>query len=266
LKTVSRREAVFTVMPGSSRSLSKSEREVYSRHILIPEIGEEGQSKLLHSNVLVIGAGGLGSPALYYLAACGIGRIGVADSDRVELSNLNRQILHGHPDLGEGKTSSARRSIEYIRPGIDLEEYPFRIDSENGPDIAASYDFVVEATDNFQSKFLINDTCVEAGRAFSHAGILGMYGQTMTVIPGQSPCYRCVFQEAPAPGKVKTAAEAGVLGTVPGVLGAIQATEAIKYLLGMDGLLTGVLLTYDAAAMAFRKVRLPIDKRCRVCG
>ena len=126
--------------------------------------------------------------------------------------------------------------------------------------------FIVEATDNFQSKFLINDICVGAGRAFSHAGILAMYGQTMTVIPGQSPCYRCVFQKPPAPGKVKTAAEAGVLGTVPGILGAIQATEAIKYLLGMDGLLTGALLTFDAAAMAFRKIRLPMDKRCRVCG
>jgi molybdopterin/thiamine biosynthesis adenylyltransferase len=253
-------------MSGSTRPLTVTEQETYGRHILIPEIGQEGQARLLGSSVLVIGAGGLGSPALYYLAACGVGRIGIADSDRVELSNLNRQILHGHPDLEESKTSSARRSIEHIRPGIDLEEYPFRIDPENGPDIATSYDFVVEATDNFQSKFLINDICVQAGRAFSHAGILGMYGQTMTVIPGQSPCYRCVFQEAPTPGKVKTAAEAGVLGTVPGVIGAIQATEAIKYLLSMDGLLTGALLTYDAAAMTFRKVRLPMDKRCRVCG
>ncbi len=253
-------------MLGSTRPLTNIERDTYSRHILIPEIGQEGQAKLLGSSILVIGAGGLGSPALYYLAACGIGRIGIADSDRVEPSNLNRQILHGRPDLGEGKTVSARRSIEHLRPDIEIEEYPFRIDSSNGPDIAASYDFVVEATDNFQSKFLINDICVGAGRAFSHAGILAMYGQTMTVIPGKSPCYRCVFQKPPAPGKVKTAAEAGVLGTVPGILGAIQATEAIKHLLGMDGLLTGALLTFDAATMAFRKIRLPMDKRCRVCG
>jgi molybdopterin/thiamine biosynthesis adenylyltransferase len=253
-------------MLGSTRPLTNTERDTYSRHILIPEIGQEGQAKLLGSSVLVIGAGGLGSPALYYLAACGIGRIGIADSDRVEPSNLNRQILHGRPDLGDGKTVSARRSIEHLRPDIEIEEYPFRIDSSNGPGIAASYDFIVEATDNFQSKFLINDICVGAGRAFSHAAILAMYGQTMTVIPGKSPCYRCVFQKPPAPGKVKTAAEAGVLGTVPGILGAIQATEAIKYLLGMDGLLTGALLTFDAAAMAFRKIRLPMDKRCRVCG
>ena len=253
-------------MTPSNTPLTDTERDIYSRHILIPEIGEEGQRKLLTSSVLVVGAGGLGSPALYYLAACGIGRIGIADSDNVELSNLNRQILHGFADLGKGKTTSARRSIERLRPTVIVEEHPFRIDEQNGPDIAAAYDFVVEATDNFESKFLINDTCVRANRAFSHAGILAMYGQAMTVIPGQSPCYRCVFQEPPAPGKVRSASQGGVLGTVPGVFGAIQATEAIKFLLGMEGLLTGTLLTFDAAAMTFRKVRLPMDKRCLVCG
>jgi molybdopterin/thiamine biosynthesis adenylyltransferase len=184
----------------------------------------------------------------------------------VELSNLNRQILHGCPDVGEVKTVSARKSVEYLRPDIDMEEYPLRVDESNGKDIVASYDFVVEATDNFESKFLINDICVSAVKAFSHSGCLAMYGQAMTVVPGKSPCYRCIFQDAPPPGKVRTAAQAGVLGTVPGVLGAVQATEAVKYLLGMDGLLTGSLLTFDAAAMAFRKVKLPMDKRCRVCG
>ena len=253
-------------MPASARQLTDTERQVYSRHLLIPEIGEKGQSKLLTGRVLVIGAGGLGSPALYYLAACGIGHIGIVDSDRVELSNLNRQILHGCPDVGESKTVSARRSIEHVRPDIDIEEFPLRLDDTNGKEIVAPYDFIVEATDNFESKFLVNDICVDAGKAFSTAGILAMYGQTMTVVPGQGPCYRCVFQDAPKPGKVQTAAQAGVLGTVPGVFGAIQATEAIKYLLGMDGLLTGALLTYDAAAMNFRKVRLPMDKRCKVCG
>lgn len=257
---------MFSSTRSTPRSLTDNERQFYSRTILIPEIGEEGQLKLLNSSVLVIGAGGLGSPALFYLAASGIGRIGIADSDIVELSNLNRQILHGHPDIGESKTTSARRSLEQLRPDIEIEEYPFRIDSSNGPGITKAYDFVVEATDNFQSKFLINDICIETGCAFSHAGILGMYGQTMTVVPKKSPCYRCVFKEAPAPGKVKTTAQLGVLGTLPGVLGTIQATEAMKYLLGIDGLLTGALLTYDAAAMTFRKVRLPMDKRCQVCG
>lgn len=247
-------------------SLTDIQRQVYSRHLLIPEIGEEGQAKLLTASVLVIGAGGLGSPAIYYLAACGIGRLGIADSDRVELSNLNRQILHGQPDLGEWKTLSAHRAIRHIRPDLEVEEYPVRIDAGNGPPIISSYDFVVEATDNFQSKFLVNDLCVTAGKAFSQAGILAMYGQTMTIIPGKSPCYRCVFEKEPPPGKVKTAGQAGVLGTVPGVIGAIQATEAVKYLLGMDGLLTGALLTFDAQTLNFRKVRLPMDKRCHVCG
>lgn len=253
-------------MSGFIRPLTDIERDTYSRHLLIPEIGEEGQARLLGSSVLVIGAGGLGSPALYYLAACGIGRLGIVDSDRVEPSNLNRQILHGCPDIGESKTVSARKSIEHIRPDIDIEEYPVRMDHSNGRDIVAAWDFVVEATDSFESKFLVNDVCVGASKAFSHAAVQAMYGQAMTIIPGESPCYRCVFQEAPKPGHIESATETGVLGAVPGILGTIQATEAIKYLLGIGGLLTGALLTIDAAAMAFRKVKLPMDKRCRVCG
>ena len=161
-------------MSKHTEALTEIEKQIYNRHILIPEIGETGQARLLASSVLVIGAGGLGSPALYYLAASGIGRLGIVDSDRVELSNLNRQILHGCPDVGDEKTASARRSIEHIRPDIDLEEYPLRLDSANGSDIVTPWDFVVEATDNFESKFLINDLCVDADKAFSHAGILAM--------------------------------------------------------------------------------------------
>ncbi len=253
-------------MSPTTRSLDDRQREIYSRHILIPGIGEEGQARLLAGGVLVVGAGGLGSPVLTYLAACGVGRLGIVDSDRVEPSNLNRQILHGMPDLGDAKTASARRRVLHLRPDIDLQEYSLRMDADNGPGIVAPYDFVVEATDNFASKFLVNDLCVAAGKAFSTAGILGTYGHTMTVLPGRTPCYRCVFQSEPSPGKVQKAAQGGVLGTVPGVLGTIQATEAVKYLLGMDGLLTGRLLTFEAAALTFREVRLPMDKRCRVCG
>ncbi len=253
-------------MEKRDKSLSDTQREVYSRHIPIPEVGPQGQIKLLGSRVLVIGLGGLGSPALYYLAACGIGEIGIVDSDRVELSNLNRQILHGHPDLGREKTRSALQSIRPISPDARIKSYTMRLDESNGPDVIRSYDFVVEATDNFQSKFLINDICVREGKPFTHAGILGMYGQVMTVIPGKGPCYRCVFQDKPRPGKVKTAAEAGVLGSVPGVLGAIQATEAIKYILGIDGLLTSRILTFNAATMSFRDIKLPTDKRCDTCS
>ncbi|MBA4422757.1 MAG: adenylyltransferase [Syntrophus sp. (in: bacteria)] len=251
-------------MPEIRGYLTELERELYHRNIRIPEVGEEGQLKLLRSRVLIVGLGGLGSPALYYLAACGVGEIGIVDGDRVELSNLQRQILHGREDVGREKTASAGRSITRLRPDLRLNPYSCRISEANAEEIVAPYDFVIEATDNFASKFLINDVCVRLGKAFSHAGILGMYGQTMTVVPGKGPCYRCVFSDPP-PGAVPTTQEAGVLGAVPGVLGAIQAAEAIKYLLNCGRLLVGRLLTWDALAMHFREIPLPADMRCVIC-
>jgi molybdopterin/thiamine biosynthesis adenylyltransferase len=212
-----------------------------------------------------VGAGGLGSPALLYLAAAGVGSIGIADGDRVEVSNLQRQILHGDGDLGKEKTVSAKETLMRIRPDLDMKLFPFRLDSRNAEDVVSEFDFVVDASDSFESKFLVNDACIRAKKPFSHAGILGLYGQTMTVLPGRSPCYRCVFREAPKQGRVKGTGEGGVLGSIPGVLGAIQATEAIKYIVGIDGLLTGRILTYNAATMAFREVRLPPEKRCGTC-
>lgn len=252
-------------MAAIRKSLTEVEQELYQRNIRIPEVGEEGQLKLLASRVLIIGLGGLGSPALFYLAAGGIGEIGIADGDRVELSNLQRQILHGRKDVGGRKTLSAARSAARLRPDLRLTTYPCRITAANAAEIVAPYDFVIEATDNFPAKFLINDTCVRLGKAYSHAGILGMYGQTMTVVPRKGPCYRCVFGDAPSPDAVPTTREAGVLGTVPGVLGAIQATEAIKYLLNRGRLLVGSLLTWDALAMRFREIPLPRETRCGVC-
>ncbi len=245
--------------------LTDLEQELYSRNIRIPEVGVEGQIKLLNSRVLIVGLGGLGSPALYYLAACGIGEIGIVDGDRVDLSNLQRQILHGWEDVGKEKTDSARRRITELRSDLRLISYACRLSEANAREIIAPYDFVIEATDNFVSKFLINDVCVRLGKAFSHAGILGMYGQTMTVVPGKGPCYRCVFGDPPPPGAVPTTQEAGVLGAVPGVLGAIQAAEAIKYLLDCGRLLVGCLLTWDALAMRFREIPLPEDMRCGIC-
>lgn len=245
--------------------LTDLEQELYSRNIRIPEVGEEGQLRLFRSRVLIAGLGGLGSPALYYLAACGVGEIGIVDGDRVELSNLQRQILHGRGDVGREKTASAEQNITRLRPDLRLIPYSCRITEANAREIIAPYDFVIEATDNFASKFLINDVCVRLGKAFSHAGILGMYGQTMTVVPGKGPCYRCVFGDPPPPGAVPTTREAGVLGAVPGVLGAIQAVEAIKYLLNCGRLLVGRLLTWDALAMNFREIRLPQENRCGVC-
>jgi molybdopterin/thiamine biosynthesis adenylyltransferase len=249
------------------RTLSEIERKIYSRNILIPQIGESGQLKLLESRVLIIGLGGLGSPALFYLAAAGVGNIGVADCDVVDYSNLQRQILHGRKDVGRNKTESAVETISRLNPDIRLEIYG-AISAENIADSIASYDFIVEATDNFQSKFLVNDACMRLGKAFSHAGILGAHGQTMTVVPGQGPCFRCVFQEEPEAGTYLTTSEAGVLGSVAGVIGTIQSIEAIKYLLGIGRLLTGRLLTFDALAMAFTEVevKVPWNRKCAVCG
>jgi molybdopterin-synthase adenylyltransferase len=253
-------------MAASKDQLTDRERAIYHRHLLLQDVGPAGQLKLLQSRVLIVGLGGLGSPALYYLAACGIGEIGIADSDPVELSNLQRQILHGVEDVGREKTLSARQAVARIRPDLRLNLYPFRISSRNAPDLIAPYDFIIEATDNFESKFLINDVCVKLGKPFSHAGILGTFGQTMTVIPGAGPCFRCVFEEVPAPGAVPTTEEVGVLGCVPGVMGAIQATEAIKTLLNLGNPLVGRLLTWDALAMSFREIKLPPERRCRVCA
>ena len=249
----------------SERRLTDVETELYHRHIILRELGEAGQIRLLQGRVLIVGLGGLGSSALYYLAACGIGEIGIVDDERVEMSNLQRQILHGLGDLGKEKSLSARESIERMRGDVRLKTYTLRVSAENAEEIISPYDFVIDATDNFESKFLINDVCIRLGKAFSHAGITEMFGQTMTVVPGMGPCFRCVFEDLPPPGVVKNTAEVGILGTVPGLMGVIQATEAIKYLLQRGSLLVGRLLTWDAFDMVFREIRLPDEKRCGIC-
>lgn len=247
-------------------ALSEMQRSIYKRHLLLDAVGEEGQAVLLGSRVLVVGAGGLGSAALLYLAACGVGELGIVDSDQVELSNLQRQILHGRGDVGRAKTASARESLLHLRPDdLRLHLFPFRLTAENALDIVASYDFVVEATDNFESKFLVNDVCVRLSKPFCHSGIIETCGQIMTVVPGRSSCYRCVFGDVPPRKAVKDAGEAGILGSLAGVMGALQATEAIKCLLGQGSLLTGRLLTWDAFTMVFREVPLPGKPSCEVC-
>lgn len=251
-----------------NRGLTEEERGIYRRNILLPEIGEEGQAKLLESRVLVVGLGGLGSSALYYLAACGVGEIGLADGDAVDPSNLQRQILHGWKDVGKSKIASARESVERLRANARLVEHPSGVTVENAEDVIGYYDFVVEATDNFASKFLVNDVCVRLGKAFSHAGASGVHGQAMTVVPGEGPCFRCVFGDAceSTGARADEGAGAGVLGTVPGLMGLVQATEAIKYLLGLGGLLLGRMLSWDAIAMTFREARLPVRGRCALCS
>ncbi len=241
--------------------LNKQQTRRYHRNIILDEIGVEGQQKLLDSKVLVIGVGGLGSPAAMYLAAAGIGTIGIADADKIELSNLQRQIIHHTKDLGVSKTDSASEKLSAINPDVSIRTYNLLVKENNACDIINEYDFVLDCTDNFESKFMINEACCSAKKPFSHAGILEFQGQLMTILAGQTACYRCVFDGPPPASKV-----AGVLGVLPGVIGSLQVTEAVKYLLDIGGLLTDTLLTYDALKMEFRKVTVKRNPNCPVCG
>jgi adenylyltransferase/sulfurtransferase len=237
----------------------------YSRHILLKGVGGVGQEKLLRSKVLVVGAGGLGSPIALYLAAAGVGTLGIVDFDRVDLSNLQRQILHGTADVGREKVLSARESIETINPDVKVVTIAERLGADNIRDLIREYDFVVEGTDNFPTKFLVNDACVFEGKAFNQGGMLRFQGQTMTYEPGHA-CYRCVYVEPPPKGAVPTCSEAGVLGAISGMLGTMQAAEALKYLLGIGETLIDRVLMFDALTMDYRTVRVRRNPRCPVCG
>jgi molybdopterin/thiamine biosynthesis adenylyltransferase len=242
--------------------------ERYSRHIILKEVGVKGQKKIMGGRVLIVGAGGLGAPAAMYLAAAGVGTIGIADADAVDLSNLQRQIIHSTADVGKPKVTSAKETMNAMNPDVEVVTYHEWINSANITDIIKDrdYDFIIDGTDNFPIKFLINDACVMLGKPFSHAGIIRFQGQLMTYIPGKGPCYRCVFHNPPPPDAVPTCRQAGVIGVMGGVIGTLQATEALKYLMGMDGLLNGYLLTYNALTMEFRKVKLAPNRDCQVCG
>jgi molybdopterin/thiamine biosynthesis adenylyltransferase len=246
--------------------LTDTQKERYGRHLMLDSVGAPGQERLLAGRVLIIGAGGLGSPAALYLAAAGVGSIGIADSDVVDLSNLQRQILHATADVGVAKTSSAVAKLAAINPDLKLNAHQLRVDSDNIAELLAGYDFVLDCTDNFDAKFLINDACVFAGKPYSHGGILKYSGQTMTVLPGTSACYRCIFPEPPDEITSLTCSRAGVLGVLPGVIGTIQATEAIKSLLGIGELLLDRLLTYDSLNMKFREIPLRRSPHCPVCS
>lgn len=249
-------------------SFTNEQLERYSRHIILKEVGAKGQKKLLNSKVLIIGTGGLGAPAALFLAAAGIGTIGLVDFDEVELSNLQRQIIHLTKDVGKPKVISGKETINEMNPDVDVVTYKEWVNSNNIIDIIKDrdYDFIIDGTDNFPAKFLINDACVITGKPFSHAGIIRFQGQTMTYVPGKGPCYRCIFKSPPPPDAVPTCKQAGVLGVMGGIIGTIQATEAIKYVLGVGELLNGYLLTYSALNMEFRKVKLSHNKKCQVCG
>lgn len=246
--------------------LTDQQIERYSRHIILAEVGGAGQEKLLSSNVLIVGAGGLGSPAALYLAAAGVGTIGLIDADKVDLTNLQRQIIHFSADVGIEKVTSAEAKINALNPDVTVKTYKQRAEADNIGEIVREYDFVIDGTDNFPSKFLINDACYFEKVAYSHAGILRFDGQLITVIPDKSACYRCLFDGPPPGGAVPSCSQAGVLGVLAGVIGSLQATEAIKYLLGLGELLTNSLLAYDALAMVFRKLTLSRNPDCRLCG
>ena len=248
-------------------NLTEEQIERYSRQILLPDVGGAGQQKLLNARVLIIGAGGLGAPVALYLAGAGVGTIGLADGDAVDLSNLQRQILHFTEDLGRPKTQSEADKLCRLNPDVRVVTHPQRVTAANAVDLVSEYDFVIDGTDNFPAKFLINDACVLAGKPFSHAGILRLDGQTLTVLPRRTACFRCVFEEPPPPGAVPSCSQAGILGPVAGLIGCVQATEALKFILGLeDGLLAGRLLVMNARTMTFRTVTLKQNPACRVCG
>ncbi len=245
----------------------------YARHILLREVGGEGQGKLLNSRVLVIGAGGLGSPVILYLAAAGVGTIGVVDDDTVDLSNLQRQIIHATADIGKAKAESARETVAAINPDVTVVPHVMRINADNALDLISQYDLVADGSDNFATRFLVNDACFLAKKPLVSAAILRFDGQIATYNPAAAtadgepaPCYRCIFPEPPPPGQVPSCAEAGVLGALCGMLGSFQATEVLKELMGVGDSLAGWLVIYDGLGVEFRKIKVRRDPACALCG
>ncbi len=246
--------------------LSQEEIRRYSRHLIMPEVGMDGQRKLKAGSVLCIGAGGLGSPAAMYLAAAGVGHIGIVDFDVVDSSNLQRQILHGTSDIGRTKLASAKDTIHELNPNVQVDTYETSLSSENALELFAPYDVILDGTDNFPTRYLVNDACVIAGKPNAYGSIFRFEGQASVFGTKEGPCYRCLYPEPPPPGLVPSCAEGGVLGVLPGMIGIIQATEAIKIILGVGEPLIGRFLIYDALKMRFRELKLRKDPECPVCG
>lgn len=248
------------------RTLSAAQAKRYSRHLLVPEVGEAGQFKLLDSKVLLIGAGGLGAPAAFYLAAAGVGTLGIIDADVVEESNLQRQIIHTTQRVGEYKAESARQAIEALNPDVNVITYIERLDETNVARIIADYDLIIDGTDNFPTRYLLNDAALIANKPVIHGSVFRFEGQVTVFQPGEGPCYRCLYREPPPPALAPSCAEAGVLGVLPGIIGLLQTVEAIKVLLGIGDPLVGRLLMYDALAGEFTELRLFRDPECPACG
>src|SRR5687768_7029887 len=247
-------------------ALSNEEVKRYSRHLIMPEVGVEGQRKLKAAKVLCIGAGGLGSPAAMYLAAAGVGTIGIVDFDVVDFSNLQRQIIHGTPDVGRAKLASAKDRLNALNPNVHIETYEEALSSENALRLFEPYDVILDGTDNFPTRYLVNDACVLTGKPNAYGSIFRFEGQASVFATKDGPCYRCLYPEPPPPGLVPSCAEGGVFGVLPGIIGVIQATETIKLILGAGEPLIGRFLIYDALRMRFRELKLRKDADCPVCG
>lgn len=246
--------------------LAREETARYARHLTLPEVGTRGQNQLKSASVLVVGTGGLGSPVALYLAAAGVGRIGIVDFDRVEYSNLQRQIIHGSEDVGRSKVDSAAESIGNINPFVQVDKHDQAFSSENAMRIGVDYDIIIDGTDNFATRYLVNDVCVLLGKPNCYGSIFRFEGQASVFGLGDGPCYRCLYPKPPNPGLIPNCAEGGVLGILPGLVGTIQATEAIKIILGIGDSLSGRLLLLDALDMKFRELAINRDPNCPVCG
>jgi molybdopterin-synthase adenylyltransferase len=249
--------------------LSEEEFERYARHLILPEVGEEGQAKLLSSRVLVVGAGGLGSPVLLYLAAAGVGTIGIVDNDRVDLSNLQRQIVHASERIGAPKVDSARATLAAVNPGVRVESHAVRLTADNAEALVGAYDLVADGSDNFATRYLLTDVCHRLAKPLVAGALSPFEGQLSTFKPylgAGHPCYRCIFREAPPPDLVPRCETAGILGAVAGVIGTLQAVEVLKELLGLGDSLDGTLLIYDALATRFHRIRVAKDADCPTCG
>jgi molybdopterin-synthase adenylyltransferase len=247
-------------------AFTDEQKERYNRHLLLKDIGEAGQEKIGKARVIVVGTGGLGSAVLLYLAAAGIGTLGIADGDVVDRTNLQRQIIHFTDDLGRPKVISAKEKINRLNPDVKLTLYQEMLTAANIMEIISGYDFIVDATDNFSAKYLINDACVLSQKPFSHASVIQFVGQLMTIIPGKTACFRCFFSDPPPPGVVPSSKEVGVLGAAAGAVGTLQATEVIKFLVGSETILANRLLVIDTLEMKFRRIKIFRQPQCPVCG
>ena len=249
-------------MPEFGIGLSEEELKRYDRQVILPEVGEEGQRKIKAAKVILMGAGGLGSAASFYLAAAGVGKIGIIDSDMVELSNLNRQILHKNNRIGRPKAESARQTLGDLNPNIEVVSYPVRLTPENAFDLIGEYDLVVDCSDNFPARFLMNDVCVLTGKPLIYGAIFGFEGQAMTILPGSGPCYRCLYPQPPA---FSAGQPLPVMGVLPGLIGMVQATEVLKFILDRGDLLVGKLLLYNALTVDFLKLDIKRSPLCPAC-